>query len=173
LRCVLKKGPPPQLVSRGFAFVSFSDHDQAEVARKILLKGSLRGRALNVTWAEPTPEPDETTMANVTTLYVGNVHVAVTDDMLRSLFAQCGEIKTCGIVKNPISRESRGYAFVTYQVWYTCSSYFFLTFFPNELLESLLHCYYRDLTLGSRCGRAVLMVRETNWQQAPPSPVVA
>jgi len=61
-------------------------------------------------------------MAKVKTLYISNIHSGVTDDMLRFLFAQFGEVKNCVIVKNPATRESRGFAFVEYHVRQALSS---------------------------------------------------
>lgn len=38
----LKTGPPPQYLSRGFCFISFSDKQSADNARKILTNTPLR-----------------------------------------------------------------------------------------------------------------------------------
>lgn len=112
----LKTGPPPMFQSRGFAFVSFESHDAAEQARRIFSKGLLKGRLLNVSWAEPQSEVDEKVMENVKTLYISNIHLAVTDDQLKALLSQFGDVKNCVIVKNQQYRESRGFAFVEFHV---------------------------------------------------------
>jgi RNA recognition motif-containing protein len=48
----LKTGPPPAYESRGFCFAQFTTHQRAEAARKLLLQATVKGRPLNVSWAE-------------------------------------------------------------------------------------------------------------------------
>ena len=55
-------------------------------------------------------------MAKVTTLYVNQLMVSVTEDQLREAFAPFGEITKCHIVRNSASGESRGFAFIDYAV---------------------------------------------------------
>jgi RNA recognition motif-containing protein len=45
-------------------------------------------------------------------IYVGNLSHAVTEQELRSLFAEFGEVKSAKIIKDQISGEPRGFAFV-------------------------------------------------------------
>jgi RNA recognition motif-containing protein len=162
----LKTGPPPLYQSRGFAFVSFETHEAADQARRIFAKGVLKGRQLNVSWAEPQSEVDEQVMGKVTTLYVSNIHLAVTDDQLRALFSQFGDVKNCVIVKSQQSRESRGFAFVEFHVRLPRS--FFLDFlflsFHYALLESLLLWLSGSTTVFPvAVGKSVLIVREIEW----------
>jgi RNA recognition motif-containing protein len=119
----LKTGPPPQCASRGFCFVSFADHQAAENARKILCRTTLRNRTLHATWAEPLPsarDVDEETMSKVSTLYVTQIAADVTDEQLKELFAQYGELTKCHIVRNPDTNESRGFAFIDFKVRDQC-----------------------------------------------------
>lgn len=46
-------------------------------------------------------------------LYVGNLSKATTQDELKTLFAQAGEVTLAEVVKDRKSGESRGFAFVT------------------------------------------------------------
>ena len=45
-------------------------------------------------------------------LYVGNLSYDTTEDSLRSLFDQRGEVKTCELVLDRFTGRSRGFAFV-------------------------------------------------------------
>ncbi len=45
-------------------------------------------------------------------IYVGNLSFEVTDDDLRQLFAQHGEVKSASVIKDRFSGESRGFGFV-------------------------------------------------------------
>jgi len=115
----LKTGPPPERKSRGFCFVTFETHEQADACKKILTVSQIKGRQLNVSWAESTAnretkDVDDDTMSKVTTLYVSNISTSVQEEILRSLFTQFGEVVKCVIVKNPHTLESRGFAFVQF-----------------------------------------------------------
>lgn len=115
----LKTGPAPDYASRGFAFVTFENHDLADQARKIFSKSSIKGRLLNVSWAEPKREVDESVMKTVKTLFVSNLHNAVTEEQLQGLFLQFGDIKNCTIVRDSHG-DSKGFAFVEYNERETC-----------------------------------------------------
>lgn len=54
-------------------------------------------------------------MSKVTTLYVSQIMVSVSEEQLREVFSPYGSITKCHIVKNP-SGESRGFAFIDYEV---------------------------------------------------------
>ena len=46
-------------------------------------------------------------------LYVGNLAKSTTEDELNTLFAQAGSVASVDLVRDRISGESRGFAFVT------------------------------------------------------------
>ncbi len=45
-------------------------------------------------------------------IYVGNLANSTTEEQLRSLFSQYGEVKSVKIIKDKFSGEARGFAFV-------------------------------------------------------------
>ncbi len=45
-------------------------------------------------------------------IYVGNLTYSVTDDDLRNLFAEYGEIATAEVIKDKFSGQSKGFGFV-------------------------------------------------------------
>jgi RNA recognition motif-containing protein len=47
-----------------------------------------------------------------TKLYVGNLSYSTTEDDLRTLFAQAGEVKSVSLIKDRDSGRSKGFAFV-------------------------------------------------------------
>ena len=47
-------------------------------------------------------------------LFVGNIDWGTTDDELKDLFAQHGEIEECIIFKDRATNRSKGFGFVTY-----------------------------------------------------------
>lgn len=112
----LKTGPPPNFGSRGFCFVQFTTHTRADQARKILIQSTIKGKPLNVAWADnrATEDLDEDVMSKVKTLYVSNISITVTEQVLVSLFSEYGIVRNCVIVKNQ-DRMSRGFAFVEFE----------------------------------------------------------
>ena len=46
-------------------------------------------------------------------LYVGNLNKSTTEDELRALFAQAGNVSAAEIIKERGSNESKGFGFVT------------------------------------------------------------
>eukprot|EP00920_Eleutheroschizon_duboscqi_P009679 GHVT01022505.1.p1 GENE.GHVT01022505.1~~GHVT01022505.1.p1 ORF type:complete len:421 (-),score=82.23 GHVT01022505.1:321-1583(-) len=50
------------------------------------------------------------------TLYVSGVATSVDQKALRQLFEQCGDVVEARIVQNPVTKESRGFGFVTMQL---------------------------------------------------------
>jgi cold-inducible RNA-binding protein len=47
-------------------------------------------------------------------LFVGNIDWATTDDELKDLFVEHGEIEECVIIKDRATNRSKGFGFVTY-----------------------------------------------------------
>ncbi len=59
-------------------------------------------------------------MAKVKTLYVSNVSMTVSDQVLIALFSEHGTVISCNIVKNPQTGQSKGFAFVEMDVSTIC-----------------------------------------------------
>lgn len=47
-------------------------------------------------------------------LFIGGLTYSTTDDMLKEFYSQWGEIVDCIVMKDPASKRSRGFGFVTY-----------------------------------------------------------
>ncbi|PKM91986.1 MAG: RNA-binding protein, partial [Euryarchaeota archaeon HGW-Euryarchaeota-1] len=47
-----------------------------------------------------------------TKLFIGNLSFDTTDEALKELFSQAGNVKTANIVKNKFSGRSRGFGFI-------------------------------------------------------------
>jgi len=109
----LKTGPPPSYDSRGFCFLQFTSHQRADACRKLLQQNNIRGRPLNVSWAENRfAKIDDDTMSKVKTLFVSNISITVNEQVLIALLSEYGSVINCVIVKNPQSKQSRGFAFI-------------------------------------------------------------
>ncbi|XP_064476933.1 probable RNA-binding protein 46 isoform X2 [Ornithodoros turicata] len=98
--------------NRGFAFVEYTDHKAAAMARRKLIPGKVKlwgVQEIAVDWAEPEPQVDEETMGKVTILYVRNLMMSTTEDQLRDAFSVDGNLKVVKV------KKLRDFAFVHYQ----------------------------------------------------------
>lgn len=48
-------------------------------------------------------------------LYIANLSYQTTEEDLKSLFTGCGTIKECNVVVDPLTKESRGFAFLMFE----------------------------------------------------------
>ncbi|OBS64004.1 hypothetical protein A6R68_07457, partial [Neotoma lepida] len=74
--------------NRGFAFVEYETHRAAAMARRRLLPGRIQlwGHPIAVDWAEPEVEVDEDTMSSVKILYVRNLMLSTSEEMIEKEF---------------------------------------------------------------------------------------
>lgn len=74
--------------NRGFAFVQYTNHRAAAIARRKLIpnRTQLFGQPIAVDWAEPEPEVDEDVMATVKVLYVRNLMLSTTEERIKEEF---------------------------------------------------------------------------------------
>uniref|UniRef100_V5H892 Putative heteroproteinous nuclear ribonucleoprotein r rrm superfamily n=1 Tax=Ixodes ricinus TaxID=34613 RepID=V5H892_IXORI len=98
--------------NRGFAFVEYTDHKTAAVARRKMIPGKMKlwnGHDVAVDWAEPEPQVDEDTMSKVMVLYVRNLVLSTTEDELREVFSLNGSLKVSKV------KKIRDFAFIHYR----------------------------------------------------------
>lgn len=68
-----------------------------------------------MSWAAAeSREINNDAMEKVTTLFVSKVSACITEDVLKKLFEQFGDIVKCSIVKHPHTGEPRGFAFIEF-----------------------------------------------------------
>ncbi|CAH2991952.1 unnamed protein product [Chilo suppressalis] len=95
-------------MNRGFAFVEFTSHRAAAMARRALVPGCVKiwDQELMVDWAEPEPDVDEDQMKRVKVLYVRNFLIRTTPETIQSVFENA--------IKNKIERVKKiyDYAFI-------------------------------------------------------------
>jgi Q family heterogeneous nuclear ribonucleoprotein R len=79
--------------NRGFAFVQYTNHRAAAVARRKLIPGRIQlfGQPIAVDWAEPEPEVDEEIMATVKVIYVRNLMLTTTEEKIKAEFEKAKE----------------------------------------------------------------------------------
>lgn len=57
--------------------------------------------------------PEKVALEMTVKLYVGNLARTTSEDELKTLFAQAGQVDTVEVIKDRVSGQSKGFAFVT------------------------------------------------------------
>jgi len=88
--------------NRGFAFLEYSTHKDASVAKRRIGNGRTRvwGCDIIVDWADPQEEPDTETMSKVKVLYVRNLKSDITEEQLKERFESYGKIERVKKIKD-------------------------------------------------------------------------
>ncbi|MFH1699362.1 MAG: hypothetical protein ABIE07_02145 [Candidatus Zixiibacteriota bacterium] len=90
---------------RGFGFVEFKHKAAAAKALEELDGSEFMGRNLRIAEAQPPLKPGQP----ISKIYVGNLNYSITEDRLRELFGQFGEIISISLVGD------RGIAFIEFE----------------------------------------------------------
>jgi len=94
--------------NRGFAFVEYENHRAAAMARRKLNLGRIQlwGHQIAVDWAEPEQDVDEEIMVTVKVLYVRNLMLSTSEEVIEKYFND--------LIPNSVERvkKIRDYAFV-------------------------------------------------------------
>ncbi|CAH2075081.1 unnamed protein product, partial [Iphiclides podalirius] len=75
-------------LNRGFAFVEFTCHRAAAMARRTLIPGCVKlwDQEVMVDWAEPEPDIDDDQMKRVKVLYARNFQISTTPETIQTIF---------------------------------------------------------------------------------------
>lgn len=97
--------------NRGFAFVQYTNHRAAAIARRKLIPNRIQlfGQPIAVDWAEPEPEVDEDVMATVKVLYVRNLMLSTTEETIKAEFEKIKE----GMIERV--KKMKDFAFVHFK----------------------------------------------------------
>lgn len=122
--CVLQRDEDGK--SKGFGFVNFEDHNEAQKAVDELHDSEFKGQKLFVARAQKKSEREEELRRSYeaakneklakfqgVNLYLKNIPESYDDERLREEFAPFGAITSCKIMRAP-SGVSRGFGFVCY-----------------------------------------------------------
>ncbi|MBI4399074.1 MAG: RNA-binding protein [Candidatus Omnitrophica bacterium] len=63
-------------------------------------------------FSRPELEARKSDKASGKKLYIGNLHYSASDEDLKNLFIQCGNVQSANVIKDKRSGKSRGYGFV-------------------------------------------------------------
>ncbi|SNX85989.1 probable PAB1 - mRNA polyadenylate-binding protein [Melanopsichium pennsylvanicum] len=122
--CVLQRDEDGK--SKGFGFINFENHDEAQTAVDELHDSDFKGQKLFVARAQKKSEREEELRRSYeaakneklakfqgVNLYLKNIPESYDDERLRDEFAPFGTITSCKIMRAP-SGVSRGFGFVCY-----------------------------------------------------------
>jgi len=100
-----------------FAHVVFGSHETAEKGLKVLKKTPISGSNLEFEWSVPkgkadAPEFDE---ASNKTLFIGNLATTTDIEVVKTAFAEHGEIEKAFIVTDKKTKTSKGHAIIEFK----------------------------------------------------------
>nr|XP_012138237.1 PREDICTED: heterogeneous nuclear ribonucleoprotein Q isoform X4 [Megachile rotundata] len=106
---IIYSSPDDKKKNRGFCFLEYESHKAASLAKRRLSTGRIKvwGCDIIVDWADPQEEPDEQTMSKVRVLYVKNLTQDCSEEKLKEVFEQYGNIERVKKIKD--------YAFVHFE----------------------------------------------------------
>jgi len=95
--------------NRGFCFLEYLDHKAASQARRRLSSPKVKAfnNAISVDWADPIEEPSDEIMSKVKVLYLKNLSMKATEDIINTTFKAYGEVDRVKKIKD--------YAFVHFK----------------------------------------------------------
>ncbi|XP_077956232.1 poly(U)-binding-splicing factor PUF60a isoform X2 [Gasterosteus aculeatus] len=105
---------------KGFAFVEYEMPEAAQLAleqmNSIVLGGrSIKvGRPSNIGQAQPIIDQLAEEARAFNRIYVASVHPDLSHDDIKSVFEAFGRIKSCTLVREPVSGRHKGFGFVEY-----------------------------------------------------------
>lgn len=105
-------------LSRGFAFIEFSCHEDGMVAYKRLQKPDVifghAERTAKVAFAEPLREPDPEVMAQVKSVFINGLPPYWDEDHVKEKFEVYGEIERIVLARNMASAKRKDFGFVNF-----------------------------------------------------------
>lgn len=107
VRVITYKNFEDPSLHRGFCFLDYESTATATQAKRLLATCAVFGCKTIVDWADPEPEIDERTMANVRILFVRQYGGALNETALTRVFGRYGTIERVKTLKN--------YAFVHFE----------------------------------------------------------
>ncbi|KAG6503622.1 hypothetical protein ZIOFF_035939 [Zingiber officinale] len=105
-------------LSRGFAFLEFSCHEDAMLAYKRLQKSDVifghPDRTAKVAFAEPLREPDPEVMSQVKSVFVDGLPPFWDEDKVKEQFKDFGEIEKVVLARNMSTVKRKDFGFVNF-----------------------------------------------------------
>lgn len=106
---------------RGMAIIGLNSRDDCELAMQILRHCKVQGKSLYISFRQPLASSEyEDSNGSANTLFVANVHTGVSEDQIKLLFMQFGEVLSTTIVRNRHSNVSRGFVFIQFAEHASC-----------------------------------------------------
>jgi peptidyl-prolyl cis-trans isomerase-like 4 len=101
----------------------YSKIDTKEKFKNQLEEHEAKNRAIALTLLEDLPDADVKPSENV--LFVCKLNAVTQDEDLEEIFAQFGSVKSCKIMRDPITKQSLKYAFIEFEESKDCEEAFF------------------------------------------------
>uniref|UniRef100_A0A1I7U573 Nucleolysin TIA-1/TIAR n=1 Tax=Caenorhabditis tropicalis TaxID=1561998 RepID=A0A1I7U573_9PELO len=101
-----------------FAFIEFSDHNQASQALHSMNNYNLLDKLLQVHWAVDLNQPGDSSRKPETSrhfhVFVGDLSSEIDSTKLKEAFLPFGEVSEAKIIRDTTTNKAKGYGFVSY-----------------------------------------------------------
>ncbi|MGH0123545.1 UNVERIFIED_CONTAM: hypothetical protein FKN15_012951, partial [Acipenser sinensis] len=103
---------------KGFAFVEYEVPEAAQLALEQMNSVMLGGRNIkvgrpsNIGQAQPIIDQLAEEARSFNRIYVASIHPDLSDEDIKSVFEAFGKIKSCTLVRDPITGKHKGYGFI-------------------------------------------------------------
>lgn len=99
--------------SRGFGFITFKDKDSVDEVQRDR-KHKVDSRDVETKRAMPRDDPSSNNQITVNKMFVGGLKDDTTEEMIRSVFSEYGNIKEVELISDKNTGKIKGFCFVTF-----------------------------------------------------------
>lgn len=110
--CVVMKDPNTKR-SRGFGFITYKDVAMLDEAQRNR-PHNIDGKEVETKRAMPRDAQGQGTQQSVNKMFIGGMNTDTSEDHIRDVFGEFGQIKSVDIVKDKLTGKARGFCFVEF-----------------------------------------------------------
>ncbi|GFS24817.1 heterogeneous nuclear ribonucleoprotein A1, partial [Elysia marginata] len=110
--CVVMRDPVSKR-SRGFGFITYKEREMIDEAQN-KRPHNVDGRDVETKRAMPRDAAGTSNQQSVKKMFVGGMKDDTTDDQIREVFSEYGNIEKIDVVKDKITNKVRGFAFIEF-----------------------------------------------------------
>ncbi|KAK6970153.1 heterogeneous nuclear ribonucleoprotein A3-like isoform X1 [Biomphalaria glabrata] len=111
--CIVMRDPNSKR-SRGFGFITYKDKDSVDSVQRDR-PHKIDDREVETKRAMPRDDPSINNQQTVKKMFVGGLKEDTTEDMIREVFSDYGEIELVDLITDKNTGKSKGFCFVTFK----------------------------------------------------------
>lgn len=111
--CIVMRDPNSKR-SRGFGFITYKDKDSVDLVQKDR-PHKIDDREVETKRAMPRDDPSINNQQTVKKMFVGGLKEDTTEEMIKDVFSEYGEIELVDLITDKNTGKSKGFCFVTFK----------------------------------------------------------